>query len=129
MRRTNFRLDKINYRLEILSGYLTAYLNLDRIIEIIRGEDDAKAVMIKEFALTDNQAEAILNMKLRSLRKLEESQIKEEYDELSEEKDGLESLLSSEDKQWQAIAEEIRQTSQRYICFYCYILYCSVSGA
>lgn len=114
LRRTNFRLDKINYRLEILSGYLTAYLNLDRIIEIIRGEDDAKAVMIKEFALTDNQAEAILNMKLRSLRKLEESQIKEEYDELSEEKDGLESLLNSEDKQWQAIAEEIRQTSQRF---------------
>ncbi len=114
LRRTNFRLDKINYRLEILSGYLTAYLNLDRIIEIIRGEDDAKAVMIKEFALTDNQAEAILNMKLRSLRKLEESQIKEEYDELSEEKDGLESLLSSEDKQWQAIAEEIRQTIQRF---------------
>ncbi len=114
LRRTNFRLDKINYRLEILSGYLTAYLNLDRIIEIIRGEDDAKAVMIKEFTLTDNQAEAILNMKLRSLRKLEESQIKEEYDELSEEKDGLESLLSSEDKQWQAIAEEIRQTSQRF---------------
>lgn len=114
LRRTNFRLDKINYRLEILSGYLTAYLNLDRIIEIIRGEDDAKAVMIKEFALTDNQAEAILNMKLRSLRKLEESQIKEEYDELSEEKDGLESLLSSEEKQWQAIAEEIRQTSQRF---------------
>lgn len=114
LRRTNFRLDKINYRLEILSGYLTAYLNLDRIIEIIRGEDDAKAVMIKEFTLTDNQAEAILNMKLRSLRKLEESQIKEEYDELSEEKDELESLLSSEDKQWQAIAEEIRQTSQRF---------------
>ncbi len=114
LRRTNFRLDKINYRLEILSGYLTAYLNLDRIIEIIRGEDDAKAVMIKEFALTDNQAEAILNMKLRSLRKLEESQIKEEYDELSEEKDGLESLLSSKDKQWQAIAEEIKQTSQRF---------------
>ncbi len=114
LRRTNFRLDKINYRLEILSGYLTAYLNLDRIIEIIRGEDDAKAVMIKEFTLTDNQAEAILNMKLRSLRKLEESQIKEEYDELSEEKDGLESLLSSEEKQWQAIAEEIRQTSQRF---------------
>lgn len=114
LRRTNFRLDKINYRLEILSGYLTAYLNLDRIIEIIRGEDDAKAVMIKEFALTDNQAEAILNMKLRSLRKLEESQIKEEYDELSEEKDGLENLLSSEDKQWQAIAEEIKQTSQRF---------------
>nr|QIM10749.1 DNA topoisomerase 4 subunit A [uncultured Alphaproteobacteria bacterium] len=114
LRRTNYRLDKINYRLEILSGYLTAYLNLDRIIEIIREEDDAKAVMMKEFALTDNQSEAILNMKLRSLRKLEESQIREEFDELSDEKNGLESLLSSEDKQWLAIAEEIKQTRERF---------------
>ena len=114
IRRTNYRLDKINYRLEILSGYLTAYLNLDRIIEIIRGEDDAKSVMMKEFKLTDNQAEAILNMKLRSLRRLEESQIREEYDELSGEKDGLEALLGDEEKQWQAIAEEIKQTKERF---------------
>ena len=114
LRRTNYRLDKINYRLEILSGYLTAYLNLDRIIEIIREEDDAKAAMIEEFSLTDNQAEAILNMKLRSLRKLEESQIREEYDELSREKDGLESLLSDEGKQWEALAAEIKQTKERF---------------
>ena len=114
LRRTNYRLDKINYRLEILSGYLTAYLNLDRIIAIIREEDDAKAAMIKEFSLTDNQAEAILNMKLRSLRKLEESQIREEYDELSQEKDGLESLLSDESKQWEALAAEIKQTKERF---------------
>lgn len=114
LRRTNYRLDKINYRLEILSGYLTAYLNLDRIIEIIREEDDAKAAMIEEFSLTDNQAEAILNMKLRSLRKLEESQIREEYDELSREKDGLESLLSDESKQWEALAAEIKQTKERF---------------
>ena len=114
LRRTNYRLDKINYRLEILSGYLTAYLNLDRIIEIIREEDDAKAAMIGEFSLTDNQAEAILNMKLRSLRKLEESQIREEYDELSREKDGLESLLSDEGKQWKALAAEIKQTKERF---------------
>ena len=114
LRRTNYRLDKINYRLEILTGYLTAYLNLDRIIEIIRSEDDAKAVMMKEFKLTDNQAEAILNMKLRSLRKLEESQIRDEYDELSGEKAGLEELLGSESKQWQAIAEEIKQTKERF---------------
>ncbi len=114
LRRTNYRLDKINYRLEILTGYLTAYLNLDRIIEIIRGEDDAKAVMMKEFKLTDNQAEAILNMKLRSLRRLEESQIRDEYDELSGEKAGLEELLGSESKQWQAIAEEIKQTKERF---------------
>ena len=114
LRRTNYRLDKINYRLEILTGYLTAYLNLDRIIEIIRSEDDAKAVMMKEFKLTDNQAEAILNMKLRSLRRLEESQIRDEYDELSGEKAGLEELLGSESKQWQAIAEEIKQTKERF---------------
>lgn len=114
LRRTNYRLDKINYRLEILTGYLTAYLNLDRIIEIIRSEDDAKAVMMKEFKLTDNQAEAILNMKLRSLRRLEESQIRNEYDELSGEKAGLEELLGSESKQWQAIAEEIKQTKERF---------------
>ena len=68
-RRSQYRLDKINNRLEILSGYLIAYLNLDEIIRIIREEDDAKAVMMKEFSLTENQAEAILNMKLRSLRK------------------------------------------------------------
>lgn len=114
LRRTNYRLDKINYRLEILSGYLTAYLNLDRIIEIIREEDDAKTAMMKEFSLTDNQAEAILNMKLRSLRKLEESQIREEYDELSQEKNGLENLLANEDRQWQALTEEIRQTKEKF---------------
>ena len=111
IRRTNYRLEKINYRLEILSGYLIAYLNLDRIIQIIREEDDPKAVMMKEFKLTDNQSEAILNMKLRSLRKLEESQIREEYDELSEEKAGLEELLGDEGKRWLAefseVAEEI----------------------
>ena len=116
IRRTNYRLEKINYRLEILSGYLIAYLNLDRIIQIIREEDDPKAVMMKEFKLTDNQSEAILNMKLRSLRKLEESQIREEYDELSEEKAGLEELLGDDGKktalgrrrtEFSEVAEEI----------------------
>lgn len=114
IRRTNYRLEKINYRLEILSGYLIAYLNLDRIIQIIREEDDPKAVMMKEFKLTDNQSEAILNMKLRSLRKLEESQIREEYDELSEEKAGLEELLGDEGKRWLAIAAEIRQMKEKF---------------
>ena len=113
IRRTNYRLEKINYRLEILSGYLIAYLNLDRIIQIIREEDDPKAVMMKEFKLTDNQSEAILNMKLRSLRKLEESQIREEYEELSEEKAGLEELLGNEGKRWLAIAAEIRQMKEK----------------
>ena len=114
IRRTNYRLEKINYRLEILSGYPIAYLNLDRIIQIIREEDDPKAVMMKEFKLTDNQSEAILNMKLRSLRKLEESQIREEYDELSEEKAGLEELLGDEGKRWLAIAAEIRQMKEKF---------------
>ena len=114
IRRTNYRLEKINYRLEILSGYLIAYLNLHRIIQIIREEDDPKAVMMKEFKLTDNQSEAILNMKLRSLRKLEESQIREEYDELSEEKAGLEELLGDEGKRWLAIAAEIRQMKEKF---------------
>lgn len=100
--------------MEILSGYLIAYLNLDRIIQIIREEDDPKAVMMKEFKLTDNQSEAILNMKLRSLRKLEESQIREEYDELSEEKAGLEELLGDEGKRWLAIAAEIRQMKEKF---------------
>ncbi len=113
-RRVKFRLDKINIRLEILSGYLIAYLNLDEIIRIIREEDDAKAVMMKEFNLTDNQAEAILNMKLRSLRKLEEDQIKQEFDDLSAEKNELEALLASESKRWEAIGNEIKLIKDKF---------------
>ena len=111
IRRTKERLEKINYRLEILNGYLIAYLNLDRIIEIIREENEPKSIMIKEFNLTDNQAEAILNMKLRSLRKLEENQIQEEFETLSEEKNNLEELLNNEKKRWQTIAVEKKQLS------------------
>ncbi|MBR2299217.1 MAG: DNA topoisomerase IV subunit A [Alphaproteobacteria bacterium] len=113
-RRTNHRLSKIVARLEILSGYLTAYLNLDEIIRIIREEDDAKAVMMQKFNLTDNQAEAILNMKLKSLRKLEESEIRAEFDTLSDEKKGLEDILSNEAKQWAKVAEEIKATKERF---------------
>ncbi len=113
-RRTRYRLEKISARLEILSGYLIAYVNLDEIIRIIREEDDAKAVMMKEFNLTDNQAEAILNMKLRSLRKLEEHEIKAEFEELSAEKEGLEALLADEGKRWQALAEEIKQIKEKF---------------
>ena len=113
-RRTRYRLEKISARLEILSGYLIAYVNLDEIIRIIREEDDAKAVMMKEFNLTDNQAEAILNMKLRSLRKLEEHEIKAEFDDLSAEKEGLEALLADEGKRWQALAEEIKQIKEKF---------------
>lgn len=114
VRRANHRLGKINARLEILSGYLTAYLNLDEIIRIIREEDDAKAVMMQKFQLTDNQAEAILNMRLKSLRKLEESEIRAEFDELTAEKKGLEELLADEGKRWQAIAEEIKAMKEKF---------------
>ena len=113
-RRSNFRLDKINARMEILSGYLIAYLNLDEIIRIIREEDDPKAKMIAAFNLTENQAEAILNMKLRNLRKLEEAEIKNEYDTLAAEKGELESLLSSEAKMWEAVAAEIKATKEKF---------------
>lgn len=113
-RRAQYRLDKINARLEILSGYLIAYLNLDEIIRIIREEDEPKAVMMKEFKLTDNQAEAILNMKLRSLRKLEETEIKQEFDDLSSEKGELEALLGDEAKRWEALGNEIRLVKDKF---------------
>ena len=113
-RRSNFRLDKINTRMEILSGYLIAYLNLDEIIRIIREEDDPKTQLIATFKLTDNQAEAILNMKLRNLRKLEEEEIRGEYDSLAAEKESLETLLSSEAKMWEAVAAEIKATKEKF---------------
>ena len=113
-RRSNFRLDKINTRMEILSGYLIAYLNLDEIIRIIREEDDPKTKLIATFKLTDNQAEAILNMKLRNLRKLEEEEIRSEYDSLAAEKENLETLLSSETKMWEAVAAEIKATKEKF---------------
>lgn len=113
-RRVAFRLDKINARMELLSGYLIAYLNLDEVIRIIREEDDAKTSLMAKFDLSENQAEAILNMKLRSLRKLEEMEIRKEYDDLSAEKGELEALLADEGKRWQALAEEIKATKEKF---------------
>ena len=113
-RRAKHRLGKINTRMEILSGYLIAYLNLDEIIRIIREEDDAKSVMIARFNLSENQAEAILNMKLRNLRKLEEEEIQGEYDELATEKASLEELLSDEAKRWMKVAEEIKIIKDKF---------------
>ncbi|MCB1500536.1 MAG: DNA topoisomerase IV subunit A [Bauldia sp.] len=108
VRRSNFRLEKIRHRLEVLEGYLVAYLNLDEVIRIIRSEDEPKPVLMKRFKLSDIQAEAILNMRLRALRKLEELEIRGEHADLTKEGKGLEALLKSEDRQWDAIAEEIR---------------------
>ena len=114
LRKIKFRLSKINARLEILEGYLVAYLNLDEIIRIIREEDEPKKVMMAEFKLTDNQAEAILNMKLRNLRKLDEEQINTEHSDLLEEKAKLEILHNDENQRWRAIAEEIKKTKDKY---------------
>ena len=99
VRRSQHRLDKIAARLELLDGYIIAYLNLDRIIEIIRTEDEPKPVMMAEFGLTDRQAEAILNMRLRSLRKLEEMELRREHSELLAEQEELQKLLESPARQ------------------------------
>jgi topoisomerase-4 subunit A len=114
LRRSRFRLDKIDDRLEVLGGLLVAYLNLDRVIEIIRYEDDPKAVLIAEFTLSDVQAEAILNMRLRNLRRLEEMEIRAEREALTEERAGLAALLASDAAQWSAIADQIRQTRKAF---------------
>ena len=109
VRRASFRLDKIAARLEVLEGYLIAYLNLDRVIEIIRHEDDPKAVMIAEFALTEVQVEAILNMRLRALRKLEEIELRAERDALQEERQALEAMLADERAQWTRISDQLKE--------------------
>jgi len=111
---SNFRLDKIEERLEILSGLLIAYLNMDEIIKIIREEDNPKTELIGRFELSDFQAESILNMRLRSLRKLEEIKIKNEFDELTFEKRELVSLLNSNEEQWKFISNEIKDLKKQY---------------
>src|SRR3984957_14392091 len=108
LRRSNFRLRQIDNRLEVLGGYLIAYLNLDRVIKIIRTEDEPKPVLIRAFKLSEVQAEAILNMRLRNLRKLEEMEIKTEDRELRAERKKLQDLIKSEPDQWKKIAEEIK---------------------
>lgn len=114
VRRTHHRLEKIERRLEILSGYLIAYLNLDEVIRIIRYEDEPKKELMATFDLTENQADAILNMRLRSLRKLEEMEIKKEHKELSAERKKLKALLKSDDAQWKVISDEIKDLKKEY---------------
>lgn len=113
-RRSEHRLEQIARRLEVLEGYIVAFLNLDRVIEIIRYEDEPKKVMIAEFELTDNQAEAILNMRLRNLRKLEEMELRKERDTLLEEQAGLKSLLADPALQWAKVADEVRDIRARF---------------
>ncbi|MFJ6322353.1 MULTISPECIES: DNA topoisomerase IV subunit A [unclassified Rhizobium] len=114
LRRSRFRLAAIEKRLELLGGFLIAYLNIDEVIAIIREEDEPKPVMMERFGLTDNQVEAILNMRLRSLRKLEEFEIRKEFDGLTKEKAEIESLLASEDKQWQTVAWETGEVKKKF---------------
>jgi topoisomerase-4 subunit A len=114
VRRTRHRLDQIARRLEVLDGYIVAYLNLDEVIRIIREEDEPKQVMIATFNLTDNQAEAILNMRLRSLRKLEEMELRQEHKELSEEQGHLNGLLASDKRQWGEISRQVNELKKVY---------------
>jgi topoisomerase-4 subunit A len=114
VRRSEHRIRKIDDRLELLEGYLIAFLNLDRVIEIIRTEDEPKPVMIAEFALTDRQAEAILNMRLRSLRKLEEMQLKGERDDLVKEREGLQQLIDSPARQRTRLRKDLAALRVKY---------------
>ena len=109
VRRSRHRLQQIEHRLEVLGGYLVAYLNLDKVIKIIRSEDEPKPVLMKTFKLSDVQADAILNMRLRNLRRLEEMEIRQEDKNLRTEKKSIEGLLRSEEQQWKTVADQIKQ--------------------
>ena len=108
-RRSQFRLGKIANRLEVLGGYLIVYLNLDEVIAIIREADNPREQLMSRFELTETQANAILDMRLRSLRRLEEMALRTERDSLIAEQEGLETLLGDEEMQWHKISSEIRE--------------------
>ena len=114
VRRTRHRLAAAERRLEVLEGYLAVYLNLDEVIRILRSEDDPKPALMRSFSLTDAQAEAILNMRLRSLRKLEEMEIRREHKRVAAERRRLKALLESEPERWRAIAEELADIKARF---------------
>ena len=114
IRRSNYRVGQIEHRLEVLGGYLIAFLNIDKVIKIIRTEDEPKPALIKAFKLTEVQAEAILNMRLRNLRKLEEMEIRGEDKELRAELKGLKGLLGSETEQWAKVGEQVRKVRDMF---------------
>ena len=114
LRRSKHRLAEIEHRLEVLGGYLVAYLNLDKVIKIIRKEDEPKPVLMKTFKLSEVQAEAILNMRLRNLRKLEEMEIRAEDKALREERTKLKSLIGSPAQQWKTIAGQIKELKNTF---------------
>ncbi len=114
LRRTNHRLSEIERRLEVLAGMIVAFLNLDEVIRIIREEDEPKDVLKAKFALTDNQANYILDTRLRSLRRLEEMQLRDEHAKLTREKIELELLVAEAPRQWAAIRAQIREIKKKW---------------
>lgn len=114
VRRATHRLAQVEDRLEVLSGYLIAYLNLDEVIRIIRESDEPKAELMKTFSLSERQTEAILNMRLRSLRKLEEIEIRSEESRLQAERDELKGLLGSHERQWQKVEDEVTEVGESF---------------
>ncbi|ABI76020.1 DNA topoisomerase IV, A subunit [Hyphomonas neptunium ATCC 15444] len=114
VRRAEFRLDKIEKRLHILEGFLKAYLNIDEVIRIIRTEDEPKPVLMKRFKISDIQAEAILNLRLRALRKLEEMEIQGEHTKLTEERDELVLLIGSVRRQWTRVSKELKAARDEF---------------
>lgn len=114
VRRSKFRLAQIEHRLEVLSGLLVAFLNIDEVIRIIRFEDEPKKELIAKFNLTEIQVEAILNMRLRTLNKLQELEIRTEHDGLSAERDEIEKLLGSDEAQWGVVSDQVRSLKKDY---------------
>ena len=114
VRRSQYRLGEIEHRLEVLAGMIIVFLNLDEVIRIIREEDEPKDALKARFALSDVQANYILDTRLRSLRKLEEMQLKREHEELTKEKAGIEALISDEAQQWKTIAWQVRDVRKKY---------------
>jgi topoisomerase-4 subunit A len=114
VRRSKVRIERIDDRLELLDGFLIAFLNLDRVIEIIRTEDEPKPVMMSEFSLSDRQAEAILNMRLRSLRRLEEAEIGREREALAAERENLGKLVADEELQWQRLRSDLKKLREKF---------------
>ncbi|MFV0281429.1 MAG: DNA topoisomerase IV subunit A, partial [Rhodoblastus sp.] len=114
LRRSRHRLAAIEHRLELLAGMIVVFLNLDEVIRIIREEDDAKADLMKAFKLSEKQANYVLDTRLRSLRRLEEMELRKEHDELTREKGEVEKLLGDEKLQWKTITAQIRELKKKY---------------
>src|SRR6185437_6820455 len=114
VRRSRHRLAAIERRIEILDGYLLVYLNVDEVIRIIRNEDEPKPRLMQRFKLSDMQAEAILNMRLRSLRRLEEMEIRKEHKALTKERKDIQALLKDAALRWRCIAGELEETRQKF---------------